>query len=297
MTNSISFKTIFLEENRGHGVARRKSLEECSNELVALMDADDISLPHRFSEQLKLFLKNDKLDVCGGYITEFIDDETNIIGRRKVELDDDSIKNDLRKRCPMNQVSVMLKKSSYEKAGGYIDWYCEEDYYLWARMVQNGCVFENVNVDLVNVRTGLGMSARRGGWDYFKSERKMQKYLRLNNIISWPRYLYNVALRFGGEVLAPNWLRKKMFKFMRSRFVRGSNSFLPLDANIKIPSFSVAMCVYAKDNAEWFNKSLESVSLNQTLKPSEIVLVIDGPIPDDIRNIIEKYANLFKSKV
>lgn len=297
MKYSISFKTIFLEKNQGHGMARRRSLEECSNELIALMDADDISLPHRFCEQIKLFLKNENLDVCGGYITEFIGDETNIIGRRKVELDDYNIKKDLKKRCPMNQVSIMLKKTSYENAGGYIDWYCEEDYYLWARMTQKGCIFGNANVDLVNVRTGLGMSARRGGWKYFQSERNMQKYLLSNKLIGWPRYLYNIVLRFGGEVIAPNWLRNKLLKLTRSKFHSNDNSSIPLEVDISVPSFSVAMCVYGKDNAEWFDKALESISVNQTLKPSEIVLVVDGPIPDEIQKTIEKYSNLFKYEV
>jgi hypothetical protein len=36
----------------------------------------------------------------------------------------------------MNQVSVMFKKSFAETAGGYIDWFCEEDYYLWIRIAE-----------------------------------------------------------------------------------------------------------------------------------------------------------------
>lgn len=54
------------------------------------------------------------------------------------------------------------------------------------------------------------------------------------------------------------------------------------------PPFSVAISVYAKDKAEWFDTALASI-LNQTEKPSEIVLVIDGPVPDKIHNVIKKY--------
>ena len=35
-------KVLRLPENVGHGNARKIGLEKCSNELVALMDADDI---------------------------------------------------------------------------------------------------------------------------------------------------------------------------------------------------------------------------------------------------------------
>ena len=41
--------------------------------------------------------------------------------------------------------------------------------------------------------------------------------------------------------------------------------------------FSVSMCVYIKDTPEWFTTAVESV-LNQTVKPSEVVLVVDGPV-------------------
>ena len=174
---AISFKVIYLETNQGHGNARRISVDNAANELVALMDADDISSPIRFQKQLELFNSIPNLDVCGGNITEFVGEETNIAGRRVVKETDLEIKRDLKKRCPMNQVTVMFKKQAYNLSGGYIDWYCEEDYYLWTRMIENGCIFGNVNDDIVNVRTGLDMSARRGGWKYFKSERRLQRYL------------------------------------------------------------------------------------------------------------------------
>ena len=55
----------------------------------------------------------------------------------------------------------------------------------------------------------------------------------------------------------------------------------------KIP-FSVAMCVYGKDNPQWFDISVNSV-INQTTKPDEIILVVDGPVPDELSQIIKKY--------
>ena len=53
--------------------------------------------------------------------------------------------------------------------------------------------------------------------------------------------------------------------------------------------FSVLMCVYKNDNSTYFKQALESVS-NQTVKPSEIVLVIDGPIPKETRDNINDFA-------
>ena len=53
--------------------------------------------------------------------------------------------------------------------------------------------------------------------------------------------------------------------------------------------FSVLMCVYKNDNSTYFKQALESVS-NQTVRPSEIVLVIDGPIPKETRDNINDFA-------
>ena len=52
--------------------------------------------------------------------------------------------------------------------------------------------------------------------------------------------------------------------------------------------FSVSMCVYGRDNPEWFNDAVESV-LNQSARPSEVVLVVDGPVPKELDFIIKKY--------
>lgn len=287
----IEFKVVYLPENQGHGNARRISLRECTNELVALMDADDISLPYRFEKQLAIFQKNKKVDIVGGQITEFIGEPTNIIGKRVVPVKDLDIKACMKKRCPMNQVSVMFKKSFYEKVGGYVDWFCEEDYYLWLRMAENKGIFANVPDILVNVRVGDEMSARRGGWKYFSSEVKLQNYMLKKQIISFTRYLYNVAIRFVGEIMVPNSVRTKLFKLMREKYKEEIKTEVIVNksdiVNETLP-FSVAMCVYGEDNSEWFELALESI-LKQTVKPKEIVLVVDGPIPNTIQKVIDKY--------
>lgn len=293
MVATTEFKTIYLPQNSGHGNARRKSLDNCSNELVALMDADDISLPMRFEKQLLAFNKNEQLDIVGGQITEFIGNTSNITGKRVVPENDVDIKNYMKKRCPMNQVSVMFKKSFVQAVGGYIDWFCEEDYYLWIRMAESNGVFANVPETLVNVRTGDEMSSRRGGWKYFSSEAKLQGYMLKKKIISIPRYLYNVAIRFAGEVLITDHLRTRLFKFMRQEYKDeiGYEEDNSTRNNGTYPPFSVSMCVYGGDNAEWFDAALNSV-IDQTVKPNEIVLVVDGPIPDSIQKVIEKYTSI-----
>lgn len=52
--------------------------------------------------------------------------------------------------------------------------------------------------------------------------------------------------------------------------------------------FSVLMSVYKNDNLIHFREALESVTINQNLKPNQVVLVYDGPVSKEIDEIIEK---------
>ena len=123
----------------------------------------------------------------------------------------------------------------------------------------------------------------------------MQQYLLSNKLICYPRYVYNVVLRFCGEVLAPNWVRNKLFKLIRKKIKLVCFQNMNYSNNREIfPDFSVAMCVYEKDNPQWFDRALESIIIDQTIKPSEIVLIVDGPITDSLNTVINKYANICK---
>ena len=206
------FNVIRFAENQGHGNARRAGLAACTNELVALMDADDISVPDRFEKQLALLRADSTLDIVGGNITEFMDSPDNVVAKREVASTDAEIKQYMKKRCPMNQMTVMFKKASVDSVGGYIDWYCDEDYYLWLRMALADMKFANTPDVLVNVRVGREMYRRRGGWKYFSSEAKLQRYMRKNGLIGFGTYLTNVAKRFIVQVLLPNRLRGWVFK-------------------------------------------------------------------------------------
>ena len=213
-----TFKVIRLETNQGHGIARKTGLDNCTNELVAIMDADDICTRNRFEKQIEAFQNYPDSDIVGGMITEFIDTPDNVVGKRIVPLEDSEIKEYMQRRCPMNLVTVMFKKSSIEKVGGFIDWYCEEDYYLWLRMALANMKFRNVDDVLVNVRVGKEMYQRRGGVKYFKSEAKLQKYMLDNKIIGFPRYLISVTERLILQVLMPNKMRSFIFqKLARSK--------------------------------------------------------------------------------
>jgi hypothetical protein len=115
-------------------------------------------------------------------------------------------------------MTVTALRSRVIAVGNYKDWHFNEDYYLWIRMAEAGCTFANLPDILVNVRVGKEMYARRGGWKYFKSEKGLQTYMLKHGIISWPRYIVNVIIRFIVQVALPNRVRGLFFqKLFRKR--------------------------------------------------------------------------------
>ena len=50
--------------------------------------------------------------------------------------------------------------------------------------------------------------------------------------------------------------------------------------------FSVCMSVYKNDNPTYFSVAVRSI-LTQTVVPSEIILVEDGPVSDELENAVK----------
>lgn len=206
------FKIIRLEKNGGLGNALKIAVENATFELIARMDSDDVSLPTRFEEQLRYFQLNPEIDIVGGNITEFIGEENNIIGQRLVPVSNEAIREYMKERCAMNHVSVMYKKTAVQNAGGYQDWFWNEDYYLWIRMWLNGAIFANTGSVLVNVRVGEEMYQRRGGSKYFESEKGLQDYMLNHGMITHLTYIKNITKRLIIQKLLPNKIRGWVFR-------------------------------------------------------------------------------------
>ena len=221
-SSGTEFRIIRSEKNLGCGGAKRLGFGQCAYPLIAMMDADDLSVPDRFEKQMQFFRVHPDTAAAGGMITEFVsaEDPTDIsrkAGIRTVPETDAEIKDYLKKRCPMNHVSVMVKKDEIEAVGGYMEgYYQNEDMYLWIRLAAAGGKFGNLPDNVVNVRVGEEMYQRRGGMKYFRSEAGLQKLMLRKKMISFPRYLVNVGERLVLQVLLPNRVRGWVFrKFAR----------------------------------------------------------------------------------
>ncbi len=199
--------------NQGLGMALQAGVPECSNELIARMDTDDICREDRFEKQLAEFEKDPDLDIIGSCIDEFEDTPEDIVASRNVPLTDEEIKKYQKRRDGFNHMTVMYKKSAVLGAGNYQPCPLMEDTYLWVRMMKNGVKCKNIGEPLVYARIGKDMFNRRGGWAYFKKYKAAFKMVYATGYISRFDYFSVISVQFI-VALVPRKLRGWIFKKM-----------------------------------------------------------------------------------
>lgn len=211
-----ALNVVRLVKNGGLGNALNEGIKHCKNELVARMDSDDISVMDRCQKQVELFEKNPELDIASGALLEFVTSPNQITGGRKVPCSNDDIVGYSRKRCPFNHPCVMFKKSAVERAGGYQEKYhLFEDYYLWIRMLQNGCKAQNLSDVLLYMRTPADMYLRRGGAAYAKAMLQFHWWAHKSGWTSLVDFCTG-ALPHALVCVMPNKLRKMIYQVLHS---------------------------------------------------------------------------------
>ncbi|MBR5239719.1 MAG: glycosyltransferase [Clostridia bacterium] len=212
------FQIVRLEENKGLGLALKEGLAFCKEELVARMDTDDIAVSDRMEQQLAFMSKHPEISVVGTQIAEFEETPDHIIRYRMVPECHKDILHKLKFANPMNHVTVLFQKEHVLNVGSYPHHPGFEDYHLWTKLLAEGYLFHNLPHTGCLVRADAHMLKRRDGWAYFKNTVTMEKLLRKKKLISLWQYLVNITVRFGGTVLLPHGIRKKLFsKLMRKQ--------------------------------------------------------------------------------
>lgn len=158
------FTIVRLEKNGGLGNALNQGLKVCRNELVARMDADDISCPERCEKQLKRFCQKSKLMILGTQIKEFIGVTSNVVSSRQVPCSYKEIRKFGRRRSPFNHPTVMFRKSAILRLGGYVAYGRKEDLDLFIRAINNNYYSENLSESLLFYRTSEDNFKRRKTW-------------------------------------------------------------------------------------------------------------------------------------
>lgn len=137
--------------NRGIALARA--------DLIARQDADDASLPQRLEIQYQMFAQQPDLALLGSSMVT-IDENSLALNHHHVLIGNPEIRQELLVRSPFAHGSVMFRKETFSRAGGYrTDDWPAEDYGLWVRMSAYGR-FANIDEPLYRYRdNSTGISA------------------------------------------------------------------------------------------------------------------------------------------
>ena len=120
-------------------------------------------------------------------------------------------------QSPVHHPSVVFRKSAVLAAGGYPeDAGRFEDYLLWERMMLNHAQFLNMPEPLVLYRTNQEAYERRGGWDMFREELRLQWRFLRDGFTSPAQFLRNTFIRAAYRMM-PTSLRKRAYHSIVSR--------------------------------------------------------------------------------
>lgn len=219
----VPLKIVILPENRGLAEALTVGLSECTYDVVARMDADDISEPNRFRVQMNLVSQG--YELVGSGLHEFLETDAGIeLGLQRIPpVDSDSISRYARFHDPFNHPTVVYTKAAVERAGGYQPLGMMEDYWLFARMLAAGVRAINTPEPLVWYRVSSGAYKRRGGFRLLRSEWLLQQAFVKSGFTTRAQFARNILVR-GAYRLVPEFVRKGAYRRIIVR--RGSEDAL-----------------------------------------------------------------------
>ena len=127
---------VIEQENMGLTKSLNRALEAAQGEYVARHDADDVSYPERFSNQIGFLEEHKNVGFVGCYF-EVIDEAENIRDRIAIKKNSREIAIALKKANIFCHGSMMFRRSLLKKVSGYRDFFkYSQDYDLYLRLMQ-----------------------------------------------------------------------------------------------------------------------------------------------------------------
>jgi glycosyltransferase involved in cell wall biosynthesis len=205
----VPVRVVRLAANGGLTVALNAGLDAVSHPVVARMDADDVSVPERFSKQWALLSCG--YDLVGTGMLEFESDPDSPSAQRIPPVGAERIREHARTHNPFNHPTMMYRVAALDKVGRYQPFGKMEDYWLGIRLIDAGARVENIAEPLVKYRVGAGAFARRGGWQEAKTEWALQREMLRMGFVTRGQYLRNVVIK-GVYRLMPASLKRVLFR-------------------------------------------------------------------------------------
>jgi len=151
---NMDSRIVFLKNDHNMGLASslNRCLEKAKGDFIARMDADDISLPHRFSVEVEFLTNNPSIDVVSSNIINIDENDKKILTKRVICENSKDMNRMLKYDNIISHPTVLMRKEAILSCDGYRDFKASQDYDLWLRMRKKGFRFSIIKEPLLLYR-------------------------------------------------------------------------------------------------------------------------------------------------
>jgi glycosyltransferase EpsE len=212
-------RIILLENDENIGFCRslNKCISHARGELLARMDADDISLPDRFQKEVDYLSENPQISFCGSSFYLF--DKNGVWGKTTVPTK--PTKNDIFSGGAFAHPSIMMRKKDLDLVGDYTEFQqkirAAEDYDLWLKFYNLGFFGGNLNNCLL-LYFDDSSSYKKRTFAFQKNKRMLEK--KWGKIIGLKRsFVFWVCFKNRVISLLPRHLYAKFHRLRPARLL------------------------------------------------------------------------------
>jgi glycosyltransferase involved in cell wall biosynthesis len=152
---------VRLPANKGRGGARNEALRRANGKYIAICDADDISLPERFSREVDLLERRPDLDVVSGQVAMFWENEAPRVQGRYPQSDAVIRERLERGRMGIANNVAMIRAECFARFGGYCEELLRAEDLEFFMRIRRQCHFESLPDVLVHYRHEVGLPSLR----------------------------------------------------------------------------------------------------------------------------------------
>lgn len=148
-------------QNLGLTKSLNIGLTHCKGEYIARMDADDISIPYRFEEQVKCLDNHPEIGIVGTYAVD-INEEGKILNKKNLYEKGEDLKALTLFATPFVHPSVMFRKEIIIKNPYDLNCRVGQDRELWCRL-KDKTGFYNIPYTLIKYRKSSQQAFQKAG--------------------------------------------------------------------------------------------------------------------------------------
>lgn len=195
------------EDNVGLAQTLNRLIREREDEAFFFrMDADDESLPGRFSAQLAYLQAHPDIDILGTAIWECIKgDKPRLVHFAQGPVD---ARRRIDRRVPVAHPTVCMRRSVLDRLGGYPDRRGNEDISMWFKCLEAGFRFDNLQEAWLNFTVTDTFWHRRSAKKAFSECRSYLEGIWRLDGVTW-RYVYPLARLL--VRLSPEWVSRWLY--------------------------------------------------------------------------------------